>query len=88
MVPSDLVYKYDEYRSDESKLSAWLFTFLGAFLGVIINWATSDPFVISKTSIIIEIILLLIIIFSGSFAYSFNKRAKAAKSKIDDLAKR
>jgi hypothetical protein len=87
MVPYSLVYLYDEYRSEEAKASAWFFAFIGAFLGVIINWTTSEPLIISKTSIVVELILVVTIVLLGSFTYSFNKRAKAAKSQIDELVR-
>jgi len=87
MVPRELIYQYEEYRSDESNMAAFFYTILGAFFGVLINWATSDPIVISKTSIIIELILLVFIIVIGLFTYRFNRRAKNKKSEIDNLAK-
>jgi hypothetical protein len=88
MLPANLIYKYDEYRSDESRMSAFFFTFLGAFLGVIINWVTSHPLVISIPSLIIEFIILIVLIFSGGFTYSFHKRAKETKSEIDRLGRK
>jgi len=54
---------------------------------VIINWATSDPMVISKASIIIVLILFVFMIIIGLFKYRFNSRAKNKKSEIDNLAK-
>jgi hypothetical protein len=88
MVPSSLVYQYDEYRSDESKMAAFFFAFLGAFLGVIINWATADSLIFSKTSIIIEVILFLIVLIMGYFTYVFDRRAKNKKLEIDKMAKK
>jgi len=41
LVPADLIYKYDEYRSDGSTMSAAFTLCIGAFFGVIVNWATS-----------------------------------------------
>lgn len=86
MVPSALVYQYDEYRSDEGHMSAGFYAFLGAFLAVLINWATSYPVPISTPSIVIEVLLPVIVVFLGIFAFVFNKRAKRLKSKIDELA--
>lgn len=88
MVPSDMIYQYDEYRSDESKMAAFFYAFLGAFLGVIINWATADPVVISKTSIIMEFVLFVVIIIMGYFTLRFNSRAKSKKSEIDKMVKK
>ena len=80
------MYQYDEYRSDESTMAAFFYTILGAFLGVIINWVTSDPIIVSKPSIIIEIVLFVFLIVIGLFTYRFNNRAKKKKSEIDNLA--
>jgi hypothetical protein len=88
MVPADLIYRYDEYRSDESKMSSVFFTFLGAFLGVIINWVTSSQLEISKPSIIVELILLIVIVIFWIFTRIFNQRAKEAKIIIDGFSKR
>lgn len=87
LVPSDIVYRLEEYRSDQMKWETILWIFVGAVLGIVINWITSDPIVISRTSVVVLIILIIVSVVIGVNAREYKKRADEMKSKILDFHK-
>lgn len=62
LVPSDIVYRLEEYRSDQMRWEAVMWAFIGAILGIIINWVTTEPISISRASVIL---LATFIIMAG-----------------------
>ena len=75
LVPSDLIYQLEEYRSDERRMSAVFYIFIGGILGIIVNWITSESAAISKPSVIFLVVLFLIAIFFGYLMLDYKKRA-------------
>lgn len=82
LVDANLVYKLEEYRSDLSYFWAAFWTIVGAILGIIINWVTNNPLIITPSSLIIFIILVLVGILMALFIWRFSKRAKEVKGVI------
>lgn len=80
LVPADLVYRLEEYRSDQIRWEAVFWTFVGATFGVIVNWVTTDPITITKSSIILVVILGVMIIITGLSAREYKKRADMLKA--------
>ncbi len=87
LVPSDIVYRLEEYRSDQMKWETILWIFVGAILGIVVNWITSEPLVISRASLVVVVILVIISIIIGVNAREYRKRADEMKSKILDFHK-
>lgn len=87
LVPSDLVYKLEEYRSDEMRWSSIMWTLVGAVLGVIVNWATSDPMVISRASLVVFAILAMMAVFIWIATREYRRRADEAKRRIIEFRK-
>lgn len=50
LVPANLVYQLEEYRSDQMRWEAVMWAFIGAILGIIVNWITNDPIQITRIS--------------------------------------
>lgn len=87
LVPSDLVYKLEESRSDEMRWSSIMWTLVGAVLGIVVNWATSDPIIISRASLIVFVILALMAVFIWIATRDYKKRADDAKGRIIEFHK-
>jgi hypothetical protein len=62
LVKGDVLLALENYRSDEMRFSAIMWMFVGAALGIIVNWVTSIPVNISPSSIVA---LLLFLIMAG-----------------------
>jgi len=82
LVPADLVYRLEEYRSDASRWEATFWTLIGAIIGVIVNWVTNDPINISRTSIVVIAFLLVMAVLIGIAARDYRKRADIIKSQM------
>ncbi len=83
LVPSDLVYRLEEYRSDQRRWEALAWIFLGAALGIIVNWVTEDPIVISRSSLVFLVLFLVLAGLIGLISWDFRRRAASTKGKID-----
>lgn len=53
LVPVHLVNRLEEARSDEHFWGAVFWAVMGAILGIICNWATSDPIKITRPSLVV-----------------------------------
>ncbi|MFZ4662878.1 MAG: hypothetical protein ACOYNY_38080 [Caldilineaceae bacterium] len=79
LVPSTLLHQIEEYRADQIRFEAVAFLFLGAFLGVVVNWATAEQVHITLPSIILGVVLLIVTCLALWVARDFRTRANAAK---------
>jgi uncharacterized ubiquitin-like protein YukD len=70
LVPSHLLSQLEETRSDENYWSSVGWAFLGAVLGVIVNWATAEQMAFTRSSLIIIIVLFI----SGALAFAASRR--------------
>lgn len=82
LVSTDLVYRLEEYRSDEKRFETILFTIIGAIIGVVVNWATTEPLMFSKTSIVIIILLSIFAVLSGIAMRDYRSRANQIKTSM------
>lgn len=79
LVPTTLLHQLEEYRADQIRFEAVAFLFLGAFLGVVVNWATGERVQITLSSIILGIVLLIVTCLALWVARDFKARADTAK---------
>jgi hypothetical protein len=82
LVPVDLVDKLEEYRSDQIKWETVFWAFIGAILGIIINWVTSSDLVITEVSVVTLALLALMAVITGRAAKDYTKRVDMAKAKM------
>ncbi len=82
LVPADIVYRLEEYRSDQHHWESIMWTLVGAILGVLVNWSTSEPLVISKVSVIIITLLFIFSSITFSSAIKYKKRANKMKERM------
>ncbi|MCC6683546.1 MAG: E3 ubiquitin protein ligase [Bacteroidia bacterium] len=82
LVPSDTIYRLEEYRSDQIRWEAVLWVFIGAILGTIVNWVTSDPITISRVSLILVGVFAIIAVVIGFAVREYKGRAERIKREI------
>jgi hypothetical protein len=82
LLPSGMLERLEEYRSDENLVYLLIGAFSGAILGILSNWATNDPFVITRFSIILLVLFLALTLLSVSWAGRLRKRANQVKEQI------
>jgi hypothetical protein len=66
---------------------AIMWVFVGAVFGIIVNWITSDPIVVSRTSIIVTVIFVVVTGIIWFAARDYKKRADVMKSRILEFRK-
>jgi hypothetical protein len=81
-VRADRLHHIEEYRREETQWSSISYALFGAALGIVINWVTSEPLVVSKASIIVIIVFLLLGVFAAISARRFHTRAERHKVSI------
>ena len=79
MVRADRLHIIEEYRDEQNKWLSIAWAFIGAALGVIVNWATSETLAISRASVIVIIAFGIIGGLSWLSARQFQKRAERYK---------
>jgi 4-amino-4-deoxy-L-arabinose transferase-like glycosyltransferase len=82
LVPSDYVYRLEEYRSDERRWESVMWALIGAVLGIIVNWVNTDPPSISRNSLILIGILAVMIVITWMAVRDYRKRADKIKEQI------
>lgn len=82
LVPSNLVYRLEEYRSDERRSEAVMWALIGAVLGIIVNWVNTDPPSISRNSLVLISILIVIIVVTWMAVKDYRKRADKIKERM------
>jgi len=60
LVKADLVFRLEEYRSDEARFAALFYTFLGALLGFITTFSMSDTFKLTMPIVVVGVLLVII----------------------------
>jgi len=53
LLPSGVLERLEEYRSDENIAYLLIGTFVGSILGILSNWVTNDPFIVTKFSLVL-----------------------------------
>ena len=82
LVPADTVYRLEEYRADQMRWEGIMWAFIGAVLGVIVNWVTSEPIIISRTSLIVIAVFVIMVIITMIASRDYKRRAESMKSRI------
>ena len=82
LVPSDLVFKLEEYRKDGSVFTAFFWTLLGSIISILYDLFTTDPFSLSINSISLLVILGIFLITNGILSLIFSIRAN---KKINEI---
>lgn len=82
LVPSTVLERLEEYRSEESKWLSILGIFIGAILGVFINVATGAN--MSSEAWIILVFLSLMVLITGWSAWTYRKRGNVLKAQLLD----
>ena len=82
LVPASIVDRWEEYRSDQMRWEVAAWAFIGATLGIIINWVTTNLIVISRASLIVIGVFVLMTVLTGLAARDYKSRADEMKSTI------
>lgn len=82
LVQADVVYRLEEYRSDQQHWEAIMWTLVGAILGVLVNWITNEPIVISKISILAIIMFSILACIAFASVVKYRKRAEKMKERV------
>jgi len=83
LVPSHLLSRFDDARSDEQYWGSVFWTFIGAIMGAIITWATTDPITITVPSLIIVGLMGLFGFLSYRAFSKYRARARRFKDEIE-----
>lgn len=82
LVPATLLERLEEYRSDENLLLLFAGTFGGAILGVLGSWFVAGDGSYSRSSILFVIVLVIVTVLFGCWAYTLRQRGVALKQKM------
>jgi|APSaa5957512622_1039677.scaffolds.fasta_scaffold05372_5 hypothetical protein len=82
LVKGETVYELERCRSDEIIFSSIMWTFVGAVLGVIINWVTSFPIRITTASLVTLFLLVLFSILMKMISSEYKHRADKKSMKL------
>jgi len=82
LVPSHLLERLEEYRSDENKAYLLIGLFGGSILGVLGNWATNENFTITRVSMVLIGIMFCLTIACIWWAYRINQRASRVRDQM------
>lgn len=82
LVPSDIVYQLEEYRSDQMRWEAVMWAFLGAIFGIIANWVTADPIATSRTSLILLVVFTIMTSITWFAVKDYKSRAERMKKRL------
>lgn len=83
LVPADLVTRFVELQADEGKVAAFFWALVGAVFGIIVNWTTSDNIIITRPSIIVLILLVLVGVLVFLYMRGLTQRSKSKLQEID-----
>lgn len=82
LVPLHSFERLEEYRADENIAYLLIGSFGGAILGILSNWATTRPFVVTEVSVIL---LLLLVILIGLCLLWLRRLARRSESVKQDM---
>lgn len=80
LVRADLLNTMEDYRSDENKWYSTAWAFIGAILGVIVNWLTEQPISITTPAVVIIVVFGIVALLSWVSARNYGKRAEKLKA--------
>lgn len=82
LVPVTMLDRLEEYRSDENLSYLLMGVFSGAILGVLTNWTTDSPSSVTEFSVLFLFFLIVLMIFSSTWAYRLAKRVRRVKDEM------
>jgi hypothetical protein len=82
LVKADLLAVIEDYRSDQNRWFATAWAFIGAVLGVIVNWITASQINVTGPSLVVLGTFALIAVLSWIAARDYGKRAERLKSDL------
>lgn len=82
LIDSSLLDRLEEYRSDETVAFLFVGAWLGAILGVLVNWYTAAEFVVTRESQVLLAILFILLGGSAFVAFRLRRRAAMVKRRL------
>jgi hypothetical protein len=82
LVPSHLLIWLEETRSDENRWSSVGWAFIGAILGIVINWITADQIQITRPAAVVIIAFGIIAALAFFASHQYGRRAGAVRADI------
>lgn len=82
LVPSHLLAWLEETRAEENKWSSIAWAFLGACLGITINWITAETLTVTRHAVIMLVAFAIVAIAAFLSAIRYGKRAQQVRSDI------
>lgn len=82
LLPAGLFQRLEEYRSDEKAIYLFIGILGGAILGILSNWVTNEPFVITRISVILTVVFSALGATCGFRAWLIHKRVARIKKRI------
>lgn len=79
LVKADTLSVVEDYRSDENKWYSTAWGFIGAILGMVVNWVTSSSINITPASLIIVGLFAFVAVLAWVAARDYGNRAKHLK---------
>jgi hypothetical protein len=84
LVPINLVNQLEEYQSDLNLTYFALGSIVGAIFAIVVNWVTSENFLITKISVFLLVILSILFFVAIFFLNRIRNREKKLKKDIND----
>lgn len=82
LVPTHWLERLEEYRADEANAKAIALLFCGAILGILINWATSEQFIVTRFSVVLILLFGLLAAGLGRWVARVRQRATLMRDRM------
>lgn len=82
LVPSHSLDRLEEYRSDQSIGYLLIGLFTGSIVGILSDWASNEQFMITRFSLVLMILFIVLTVFSILFVWKSHSRAKSVKKSM------
>lgn len=87
LLPWGTLERLEEYRSDENVAYLLLGAFVGAVLGILSNWATNEALVITRASIILQVLFVVLAIVCILWIRRLRQRAARITESVRAMVK-
>ncbi|MCA1568269.1 MAG: hypothetical protein LC803_22015 [Acidobacteria bacterium] len=82
LVPSHSLERLEEYRRDENVAYLFIGVFAGAIFGTLSNWATTETFLMTRSSVLLVSVLSMLTIACIIWVRVIQKRANVVRGQI------
>jgi hypothetical protein len=82
LVPSHFVERLGEYYLENTVAFLLLGLFLGAVLGIVVNWATNEKFVVTNVSLVLISLFVLLATGSALWAFYMGRKSTAVRNQM------